>query len=181
MLQFYLSLVITDEEKTKLELIYHEYRSAMKHTALGILKDEFLAEDAVHEAFIKLTRHLDGVEEIYSHRTLGFVVRIAKTISLDMLKMSGRRPSVSLDEDYFHDIIPDKRGEIDLADVEFSCVVEKVKMLPKIYQDVIFLKFKYDYTDKKIADILGISYATVRKRLERARELMDYYLKDWRE
>lgn len=55
MLLFYLSLLDTEEEKTKFERLYYEYRAVMKYKALEILKDEYLAEDAVHEAFIKLS------------------------------------------------------------------------------------------------------------------------------
>ena len=55
MLLYYLSLVDTEEEKSKLENLYYEYKALMKYIAFNILGDNGLAEDAVHEAFIKLT------------------------------------------------------------------------------------------------------------------------------
>lgn len=86
MLSLYLSLLDTEEEKSKLEKLYYEYRELMKYIALGILNDEYTAEDAVHNAFIKLTRHLKGIEEIKNHKTKSFIVIIIKSVSLDMLK-----------------------------------------------------------------------------------------------
>lgn len=51
MLMIYLSLLDTDEEKSTFEALYYEHRIQMYHIAYGILKDEQLSEDAVHEAF----------------------------------------------------------------------------------------------------------------------------------
>ena len=84
MLLYYLSLVDTEEERSKLENLYYEYKALMKYVAFNILEDNGLAEDAVHEAFIKLTRHLDGIDEIKSHKTKAFIVIIIRCVALDM-------------------------------------------------------------------------------------------------
>ncbi len=55
---FYLSLLDTEEEKSKFEQLYYQYRKLMYLCAWEVLRDEQLAEDAVHEAFIKLTKYL---------------------------------------------------------------------------------------------------------------------------
>lgn len=74
MLAFYLSLVDSEEDKSKVEQIYYQYRNLMFYVARDVLRDEKLAEDAVHQAFIRIINHLDGVEEIVSHKTRCFVV-----------------------------------------------------------------------------------------------------------
>ncbi len=51
MLPIYLALLETEEEKQKFGLIYEKYRKLMHWVAKGILNDDRLAEDAVHEAF----------------------------------------------------------------------------------------------------------------------------------
>lgn len=91
MLLYYLSLVDTEEEKSKLENLYYEYKALMKYIAFNILGDNGLAEDAVHEAFIKLTRHLDGIGEIKSLKTKAFIVIISILLSaraLPLLEMT---------------------------------------------------------------------------------------------
>lgn len=44
--------------------------------------------------------------------------------------------------------------------------------LPEIYRTVLELRTYHDLSEKQIATALGISYAAVRKRLERARNLL---------
>jgi len=97
LLAFYLSLLDTEEEKSKLEKLYIEYKSLMKFTASKILSNEVLAEDAVHDAFIKLTRYLDGIEEIISHKTKSFVVITVRNIALDMLEKEKKIKSCNIE------------------------------------------------------------------------------------
>ena len=52
MLNFYLLLLDTAEEKVKFEELYYTYRQDMFKTAKAILKNDFDSEDAVHEAFL---------------------------------------------------------------------------------------------------------------------------------
>ena len=49
--------------------IYENYRHFLCGIAQQKLKDTHLAEDAVQEAFLALTRHLDKVEDAHSPRT----------------------------------------------------------------------------------------------------------------
>ena len=44
------------KEKTTLELIYEKYRNRMYITACRVLNDPYLAEDAVHEAFVAVSK-----------------------------------------------------------------------------------------------------------------------------
>ena len=58
MLSFYLTLVDGEEDKNKLERLYELYRLKMWYTANRILSDGFLAEDAVHDAFIGVAKNI---------------------------------------------------------------------------------------------------------------------------
>lgn len=51
-----LSLIDSEEDKSKFEQLYLSYRQLMHHVALGILKDHHKAKDAVHEAFIPIEK-----------------------------------------------------------------------------------------------------------------------------
>ena len=62
MLTFYLSLIETEEDKSKFENIYETYRKVMFYTANQILKDEYLAEDAVHSAFLRILKQKNGCD-----------------------------------------------------------------------------------------------------------------------
>ena len=65
----YLSLLDSEEEISKFELIYSTYKKQMYYTANNILKDSHLAEDAVHNAFLRIINNLEKIEDINSHKT----------------------------------------------------------------------------------------------------------------
>ena len=54
----YLQMIESDEDKSKFEQLYIMYKGLMFHVAMKILKNEFDAEDAVHQAFLSLIENL---------------------------------------------------------------------------------------------------------------------------
>ena len=54
----YLMMIDAEEDKQKFAILYETYRHLMMKVALNVLKDTFLAEDAVHEAFIKIAKNM---------------------------------------------------------------------------------------------------------------------------
>lgn len=54
----YLQMIESDEDKSKFEQLYIMYKGFMFHVAMKILKNEFDAEDAVHQAFLSLIENL---------------------------------------------------------------------------------------------------------------------------
>ena len=57
MLNIFLSLIDSDEDKAKFSNLYEQYKNLMFYIARDILKDEHLAEDAVQEAFIRIAKN----------------------------------------------------------------------------------------------------------------------------
>ncbi|OJT86126.1 RNA polymerase subunit sigma-24, partial [Clostridioides difficile] len=49
----YLAIIDSKEERIKFEEIYIKYKKLMFYVANQILKDDVLAEDAVHSSFLK--------------------------------------------------------------------------------------------------------------------------------
>ena len=54
MLQFYLSMMNSGEDKALVEFLYNEYKQIMFKTAYAILHNRESAEDAVHDAFLRV-------------------------------------------------------------------------------------------------------------------------------
>ena len=89
MLVLYLSL-LDGEDEGKFERLYYKYRRLMFTCAKEILKDDVLAEDAVHEAFLRLTKHMKGIDEVKCNKTLRFVVIVVESAAKDIYRKEKR-------------------------------------------------------------------------------------------
>jgi len=62
--------------------------------------------------------------------------------------------------------------EASLNRVQAEQAARIIAALPDTYRLALSLKYLADYSDREIADALGISNAAVRKRLERGRQMV---------
>ena len=60
----YLQMIETEEESSKFEAIYREYRDLLLFLADRRLRNPQDAEDAVHEVFVKLAENIRRVETV---------------------------------------------------------------------------------------------------------------------
>lgn len=171
MIMIYLSMIDTEEDKSKFIKIYDKYRNLMFYVAREILKDNYLAEDALQEAFIRIARNLHKINDIYSHETKGFVVIIVKNVSITMLKKMDDKNTPYDDisellsiEDYLFDDYLDK--------INFEIIVNEIRNLPEIYKTVIYLDLVFELGNKEIAHAIGISVDAAKKRKERGRKIL---------
>ena len=68
-------------------LIFDMYSGTMLKVAYGITRDKHLAEDAVQESFLRITKNLERLEDIYSPETRGYILTITRNASLSVLKV----------------------------------------------------------------------------------------------
>ncbi len=166
MLILYLSLIEDEKDKSKFEQLYHHYKRMMYGIALHMIGDPCDAEDAVHDSFIKVLRHLSKIEEVSGHKTAAFLVIILRNTALDMLAKKNKVALCSIED------IPEYKMCQDSVEnhMNQTALVEILHSLPEKYRDILEMKALYELTDKEIADVLHISHVAARKRLERARK-----------
>ncbi len=164
----YLTLLDTQEEKSKFERIYIHYRQLMFYIAKNILDDEFLSEDAVHDAFINIAKSLENISDAICPRTKRYVVIIVRNISLNMLK----KQKLSEDIEDMGEYISDElvlEDEV-LSKISFDFIIDQNTRLPVIYKDVLYLSYVEDLNTNEISNLINISNETVKKRLQRGRK-----------
>ncbi len=170
----FLALLDSQEEQEKFKEIYMSYRHFMWYVANQKLGDGHLAEDAVQEAFLALTRHLDKVEEVHSPRTKRFLATIVRSKAVDILRKS--KPVEELPED-----LPEKREsdmlEQYLTKENYNHLVSCVLELEDSYRVVFEYKYLYQMRDAEIGDILGITAKNVNVRYFRARKKLQEMIK----
>lgn len=74
----YLQMIESDEDKSKFEQLYIMYKGLMFHVAMKILKNEFDAEDAVHQAFLSLIENLKKISDVKCPKTRAYIVIITE-------------------------------------------------------------------------------------------------------
>ena len=168
MLPIYLAVIDTEQDKNKFEILYTTYRKLMFYIANQILRDEYLAEDATHQAFLKIIDNLDKIEDVHCHKTKSYIVIIVRNNAIDLYNRRKRDTTVSLEQMEF--CIYD---EACCRSEDLDCLTKAVMKLPIIYKEVLTLKYVQELSNAEIAQTLGISEATVRKRLERARHKLE--------
>ncbi|MGI6501022.1 MAG: RNA polymerase sigma factor [Anaerostipes sp.] len=152
-----------DTQRLKAERIYSNYERQMFFAARRILKDDMMAEDAVHNAFEGIIRNLKMIEEPDSVRTKSYVIRAAKNSAINIYNKNKRMVPI---EDYQIE----KGVNIEDSTKE---LMEDIYRLPQLYRDIIILKALYGYTYREIAIAFHISESAAMKRMERAKKKLE--------
>lgn len=156
----YLQMIETSEERSKFEQIYLEYRGLMFYVAYGILRNERDAEDAVHQAFVKIGENIKKIETPVCPKTQSYVVTIVEHQAIDQYRRLRRHPSVEL-IDGMQGIAVPYEGDNALT----GCILK----LPARYRAVILLRYDQGYTVREIAKLLGLSLPAAIKLEQRAK------------
>ena len=176
----YMSLIETESDRSKFKRLYEEYHRLMFCVAKDILGNDSDAEDAVQEAFLKIVKNLNKINDFECHKTKLFIVIIVRRKAIDILRQKSMHDKVvSLNESSLEDRYEDENAleqienTIDKLDLENA-----IAGLPDRYRDAIMLKYYYSFSDAEIAETLATTETNVRKLLERAKvKLADLYKK----
>lgn len=160
----YLNTIKSVEDKSKFEQLYIKYRQTMFYTANRIIKDEYLAEDIVHQAFLRIMDNLDKIDENNCHKTKAFIVVIVENIAIDFYRKRKRGKHISFDDMEVY--IKDIKNENDFI---LNEVEESILKLPINYSTVLRLKYSQGYSNKEISEILKITEENVRQRISRGK------------
>lgn len=171
-------MIDTPEDKRKFVILYEKYRYLMQKVATDVLHDPFLAEDAVHNAFMKLLNHMDDIGDPDSLRTKRYLITVAKNTAIDLYRKKSTRMQreVYMDELREEDV-PVSYMETDLE----NDVLDLLKNLPVKYRDILLLKYSSHLENSEIARLCGIREGTVRQRISRGKLLIEQALEKMEE
>ena len=163
MLIYYLQMLDTPEEKVRFEQIYLKYRGLMYRVADSILRNRQDAEDAVHNAFLRIIKHFKKFQTTPVEDLAPQVVVIARNEAISLLrKRKGDAPL----EDW------DGFAETSEAANDYHTLVDSFTRLPQTYRAVMEMKLLLGYSDGEIAAKLGLSKTAVSTRISRGRQLL---------
>ena len=163
MLVYYLQMLDTPEEKIRFEQIYLKYRGLMYHVADSILHDRQEAEDAVHNAFLRILKKCSKFQNTPAKDLAPQIVVIARNEAISLLR---KRKDT--------DPLEDWGGFAETAEEvsDYHALVDTFTRLPQTYRAAMEMKLLLGYSDGEIAAKLGLSKKAVSVRISRGRQLL---------
>lgn len=189
MLEALLAKLNTEEDRSRFRVLYETYVRLMFHIANQYLPDPRDAEEAVSEAFFRISEHFSEIGEIDCPKTRNLVVIITRNIAKDLLRKQKRQvPTVDLlayvDEEgeaapWEETMSDDWQGvEALFATLTLEDAMAEIRALPQAVRDAMLLCVGEEYTVAEAAEILGITESTLRKRLQRGRQMLREKLRE---
>ena len=170
----------TPEQRTKFEQAYERYSKIGFYYAREILKDDALAEDALHDAFLSLARNLDKIGEIDCNKSFNYFVTIVKNTSISALRKQRRASMVEIDDEeslfQLEDAAPGPEERL-LQRAGYEELLAAIRTLKPAYQAPLLLKYANGYTEAEIAKVLGVTVSNVSVRIHRAKKKLIPLLK----
>ena len=172
MLTLYLSMIESEEDKTLFARIYEEYRQKMFHYAMQFLKDAGNAEDIVQEVFLFIVK--TGVGKIRNLELEGnlwaYLSAAVRNQSYTFLRNQDGIQIIDSDLSEFIGSVhmDDESGQ----GTSYDYLVETIRGLNPTYADVLYYTFVQEMPSEKIAKLLNLNPATVRKRISRGKEIL---------
>jgi RNA polymerase sigma-70 factor, ECF subfamily len=159
-------------EDAAVSALVDQYAGALYRVAYSVLRNPSDAEDAVQEAFMRVLRHRDTLDEVRDHRV--WLIRIVWNIVLDRKRRAKTRPETD-DVSELARVLPAtglSAEELASAAQHHARVLGCVEQLPVKEREVLLLSAFEELTSVEIAAVLDITESSVRSRLFRARNLM---------
>ena len=176
MLAFYLTLLSTEQEKADFERLYYDHRKLVKHIALDITRNEDLAEEATQETFLKIVKFIKKFDGLDDCQSKSLVAIIARRAAVDYIVKEQKHSVLSLT-----DVELEKEPQVYETPLPHTPLLDAINALPKEQCELLQLLYYYGFSGKKAAAMLGINYATLRKRLQRAKSALRTTLEEMRE
>ena len=162
----------TQAEEETLAALVSQYSGTLYRVAFSVLRNAADAEDAVQEAFLRVLRHRQTLDEVRDRRV--WLIRIVWNIVLDRKRRLKTRPETD-DVAELARVLPSdglSAEQIASAAQHHAHVLACVERLPVKEREVLMLSAFEELNSVEIASVLEISESSVRSRLFRARNLM---------
>jgi len=146
--------------------IYKLYYKAMYNTSLRIVNNTMEAEDIMQESFLSAFEKIGSYSGKVSFGS--WLKKIVQNRSFDYL---GKKNLVLYkDIEAFHDVEDNTASHSEEPDPRIKKILEKIKLLPEKYRNIISLYLFEGYDHEEIAQILSIPSSTSRSNFTRARQ-----------
>jgi RNA polymerase sigma-70 factor (ECF subfamily) len=166
-----LSAYIQGDDKA-FETLVKRSKSKVYTTIYLIVKDRYVAEDLMQEAYIKAIDVMKSGRYNEEGKFLPWILRIAHNMAIDYFRKEKRYPTIVLDDGskLFNSFqfAEDSIEDIQLKADQVANVRELIKKLPDEQREVLIMRHYEDLSFQEIADQTGVSINTALGRMRYA-------------
>lgn len=154
------------------EKLYHQYHKRLYGLAFKYLKSRELAEDAVHDTFIKLWENRSSI-----HSNLkGFLFTSVRNHVLNMVRNNKRKVLKHIQIEQQRKKSSNKTEDVIIYSEYQQILASGLKELPDGKREIFNLKTVQKLSNQEIADRLDISIHTVKSQYYHASKFIKEYL-----
>ncbi len=166
-----LSAYIQGDDKA-FETLVKRSKSKVYTTIYLIVKDRYVAEDLMQEAYIKAIDVMKSGRYNEEGKFLPWILRIAHNMAIDYFRKEKRYPTIVLEDgskvfnsfEFAEDSVEDRQLKAD----QVANVRELIKKLPDEQREVLVMRHYEDLSFQEIADQTGVSINTALGRMRYA-------------
>lgn len=142
-----------------IESIVNEYGTMLYRISFTMLGNNFDAEDAVQETFIKYIKKSPDFDSAEHEKA--WLIRVVTNKCRDILRF--RFKYLPLDLDSLKDCVIDEKDER---------IISALYALPKKFKTVLYLYYVQEYKINEIASIIEKTPSAVKMRLQKGRKIL---------
>src|ERR1700759_5621047 len=154
--------------------LYQKYSKAMYNTSLRIVNHTGDAEDVMQEAFTDAFRSLEDFH--YKYTFGAWLKRIVINKSIIQLRKR-KMDLIDIEKTNVGNVAEDDGPDEQELQMKVEDIKKAVALLPNGYRTVLTLYLFEGYDQEEIAEILGVTHATVRTQYMRAKKKLLQYIK----
>ena len=157
--------------------LYTKYNKLLYKYAYDILKNHHDTEDALQDAWFKISKNLHKIENQSEQRTVNFMITVLKNCAINTYNKRNKA-EIPYDEG-----IETPHGHFNghvSIDTDKDDVKKAIKSIRKEDTRILMLKFTYGYTLKEIAKIFDISENYAGVKISRAKNTIKKFITEMR-
>lgn len=166
--------MLNDEERSKFQQIYSLYKKFIYLTAKKTLRDEHRTADCVQRSYEIILKNISKIGEADSKQTKAYVYRITYCTALHIIRDEGRYvPETEYEKNNPIEYIEDSSGLVEhiIVNSEWRGLLNAaIESLSEDEKVLLGCRACDEMSYAEISDILGITEAACRKRIQRIRK-----------
>ncbi len=150
--------------KAEIEHIWIDLHEELYRFIRSKVHDEQLSKDLLQDVFLKIQLKIDQLQ--HTSKLTSWVYQITRNTLYDHYRKNNKNTSMNV-----FDIAEEAPASFEYQRLS-DCINGKIAELSPNHKEAILLTAFKNYSQKELADYLGISYSGTKSRVQKAKELL---------